>query len=427
MAGSKDSGQNGLMGRIFAGDKVMWVVMVVLLVYSLFVVYSTTAYDLAVSANQELIRQLLFICFGMTGFYIAQLMPIKFYRRTTGFWLFLAMVLTFIMIVSHKGSGAERSLNILGFDFQPFEFLKFTVIVNLARQLASRQKMMDTLRIMPSRRISEWKEDMQAQLDILKYQTFPILAPIALSCVMTVKFSNSTTLIIALSALAMMFLCRVHMSDIWKIIVLGVLVGSLALMLYGDENSRRNTAASRISAWTPDVLTKSVGVGSDGKEYYKRATNPNGSIREHDQTLYAKMSIATGGLVGKGAGQSTNRYLAEADKDMAFAFLIEEYGLFGGGLVMLFAFLLIFYRSMVIFLKCDTSFPGLMVLGIGTVIVLQAFIHMLVSVSLFPLTGQQLPIVSKGGTSLILSLTMLGVLMGVSAKVDEGTVNKTES
>lgn len=86
---------------------------------------------------------------------------------------------------------------------------------------------------------------------------------------------------------------------------------------------------------------------------------------------------------------------------------------------MLFAFLLMFYRSIEIFRKCSTTFPGLLVLGIGTVIVLQAFLHMMVSVSLFPLTGQQLPIVSKGGSSLVLTLTMLGILMGVSAKVEQ--------
>ena len=287
------------------------------------------------------------------------------------------------------------------------------LIINLAKQLSTRQKQMDSLRIIPSFRPADWREDRDKQLEILRTQTLPILGPIALCCVLTVKFSNSTTLIIAASSLAMMFLSRVHKSDLGKIVLLGLLVGGLALAIYGSEGSRSGTAVSRISSWSPDVLSKSVGVGSDGKEYYKRGES------EHDQTLYAKMSIATGGLFGKGAGQSTNRYLAEADKDMAYAFLIEEYGLFFGGLVMLFAFLVMFYRSMVIFLKCGTAFPGLLVLGIGTVIVLQAFLHMLVSVSLFPLTGQQLPIVSKGGTSLVLSLTMLGVLMGVSAKVDE--------
>lgn len=420
MSASRDKAQSSMLNRIFAGDKVMWVVMVVLLVYSLFVVYSTTAYDLAVSASQELIRQILFICIGMTGFYVAQSCSIKFYKGITIPFLLLALTLTLIMIFAHTGSGAERSLKIFGIDFQPFEFLKFAIIINLAKQLSTRQKQMDTLRIIPSFRPADWREDRDRQLEILRTQTLPILGPIALCCVLTVKFSNSTTLIIAASSLAMMFLSRVHKSDLGKIILLGLLVGGLALLIYGSEGSRSGTAVSRISSWSPDVLTKSAEVGSDGKEYYKRRKHPDGSPKEHDQTLYAKMSVATGGFFGKGAGQSTNRYLAEADKDMAYAFLIEEYGLIFGGLVMLFAFLVMFYRSMVIFLKCGTAFPGLLVLGIGTVIVLQAFLHMLVSVSLFPLTGQQLPIVSKGGTSLVLSLTMLGMLMGVSSKVDEG-------
>lgn len=411
---AKEKVYSGSMAsRIFAGDKVMWVVLVVLLVYSLFLVYSNMAYDSSKSASQELIRQILFICIGMTGFYTAQAMSIRFYKRIVVPFLLISLGLTFYMILSHSGGGAARSLNLFGLEFQPFEFLKFAIVINLARQLSTRQKQMESLRIMPSFRIADWRDDKDSQLEILRTQTLPILGPIALCCLITVKFSNSTTLIIAASSLAMMFLSRVHKSDIGKIIVVGLLVGGLALVIYGSQGSRSGTAVSRVSSWTPNVLSKSVGVGKDGKEYYKRHE------QEHDQTLYAKMSIATGGLVGKGPGQSTNRYLAEADKDMAFAFLIEEYGLLFGGLVMLFAYLLMFYRSMVIFLKCGTAFPGLMVLGIGTVIVLQAFLHMMVCVSLFPLTGQQLPIVSKGGTSLVLTLTMLGMLMGVSAKAEE--------
>ena len=418
MAGAKDSGHKSLLERIFPGDKVMWVVIVLLLIFSLFVVYSTTAYDMSANAGQELIRQIVLICLGMVGFYIAQAFNISLYKRLAAFALTLIMLLTLVMILLHKGEGAERSLEIMGLNFQPFELLKFAVIINLARQLSTRQKQMDTLRILPSFRISDWKEDKDKQLDILKNQTLSILGPIALCCLMTVKFSNSTTLIIAASSLAMMYLSRVHKCDLWHTIVIGVVCLCGALALYGKDDSRSGTAVSRLSSWTPAVMTKSVGVGSDGKEYYKRATHADGTPKEHDQTLYAKMSIATGMVFGKGAGQSTNRYLAEADKDMAYAFLIEEYGL-AGGLLILFAFLLMYYRSMVIFQKCASAFPGLMVLGIGTVIVLQAFIHMLVSVSLFPLTGQQLPIVSKGGTSLILLLTMLGAVMGVSARMDE--------
>ena len=378
----------GGVNRIFAGDKVMWIVIIILLVYSLFVVYSTTAYDDATNANQELIRQILFICIGMTGFYVAQITPIRWYRRLNVPFFLLAMSLTLVMIATHDKEGAARGLQIVrGLYIQPFEMLKYATVINLAAQLSIRQKKMDKLRIMPSFRAEDWRERKSEQVEILTTQTI---------------------------------LSRINKRDLAKIVLVGVLIGGCVVGAYGVKNGRLGTLQGRVSSWVPDVVTKSVKVGEqDGKEYYLRHKNKEGRDKEHDQTVYAKMSVASGGILGKGPGHSTNRYLAEADKDMAYAFLIEEYGLIFGGLVMLFAYLLMFYRSLEIFHKCGTAFPGLLVLGIGTVIVLQAFLHMLVSVSLFPLTGQQLPIVSKGGTSLVITLTMLGVLMGVSARAEE--------
>ena len=404
--------QNVGVNRVFAGDKVMWVVIIILLVYSLFVVYSNTAYEGARSAGQELIQQILFICFGMTGFFVARMLPMKFIQRCTLLFYLGSLALTLIMVVTHKDASAARGLSIGGFAFQPFEFLKFATILHLARQLSVRQQQMDKISIVPSFNPKNWSnKNRQKQMEILTKHTLPILLPIAACCVLTIKFSNSTTLIIGASCLAMMFLSRVKGKDLGKICLVGALAALSVISIYGSKDSRSGTAVSRLSSWTPDVITKSVVVEKDGEEYYKRHEG------EHDQTLYSKLSIASGGLIGKGPGQSANRSLSEADKDMAFAFLVEEYGLLGG-LVIIFAFLVMFYRSMVIFLKCGTAFPGLMVLGIGTVIVLQAFLHMMVSVSLFPLTGQQLPIVSKGGTSLVLVLTMLGLLMNVSAKAE---------
>lgn len=418
------------VSRIFAGDKVMWVVIILLLVYSLFLVYSNTAYEGKDNATQELVQQMLYICIGMTGFYFMQMCGLNFYRNISAPLYVLSLFLTVLMIALHKGPGAPRALMLGGFSFQPFELLKFAIVMNLARQLASRQKIMDRLEIIPSFHPSEWRRNQARQMEILTSQTLPLLLPIAIGCLITVRFSNSTTLIIGGSSLAMMYLSRIKAKDLGKIALVGIVVAVSAIAIYGAINThanRANTLKSRVGAWSPWVAIRSVEVESDGKEYYKRRTDEWGEPIEHDQTLYAKMSIATGGLKGKGPGQSTNRYLAEADKDMAYAFLIEEHGLLGGGLVMLFAFLLMFYRSIEIFRKCSTTLPGLLVLGIGTVIVLQAFLHMLVSVSLFPLTGQQLPIVSKGGSSLVLTLTMLGILMGVSAKVEQQEAERLAS
>ena len=399
---------------IFAGDKALWVVIVTLLVYSLFVVYSTTAYDPALNANQELTKQFLFIGIGMAAFFFVQSFHWMTYRPLIKFVYWASIILTIIMIVTHTGSNAARSINIAGFDFQPFELLKVSVILLLADCLARQQKHIDKIDILPSLRIKDWKKDPKKQTRTFWKYTVPILGPIALACCITIIISNSTTFIIAISCFLMLFIGRVKSSDIWKIIILGAVVGSVALLTFGG---RVDTLGGRISGYSPWVLKKSAKVESDGKEYYVRPAH------ELDQTMYAKMSIASGGLQGKGPGQSTNRYLQEADKDMAYAFLIEEYGLIVGGVFILLAFLIMFYRGLEIFKKCSTAFPALAVLGVITAIVLQAFLHMMVSVSLLPVTGQQLPIVSKGGSSLVFTLASLGLVMGISARANNGTLN----
>lgn len=414
-SGAHYAPQRSWAESIFAGDKALWVVIVMLLIYSLFVVYSTTAYDPALNANQELTKQLLFIGIGMAAFFFMQSFHPRTYRPLIKIIYWASIILTVLMIVMHRGSNAARSINIAGFDFQPFELLKISVILLLADRLARRQKSIDKIDILPSFRPNDWREDPQKQKMTLLDHTLPVLGPIALACCITIIISNSTTFIIAISCMLMLFLGRIKGSDIKKIFLLGLVVGIPVILIIGG---RLNTAEGRLAGYSPNVLKKSAQVESDGKEYYVRPAH------ELDQTMYAKMSIASGGVTGKGPGQSTNRYLQEADKDMAYAFLIEEYGLIVGGLFILLAFLIMFYRGIEIFKKCDTAFPGLAVLGVVTAIVLQAFLHMMVSVSLLPVTGQQLPIVSKGGSSLVFTLASLGLVMGISARVNNGTLDK---
>ncbi len=400
--------------RIFRGDKVMWVVIITLLIYSLFVVYSTTAYDLRLNANQELTKQLLFICIGMAAFFFMQSLHWRKYRKWIKVIYWASIALTICMLAFHTGDNTARSLNIFGFDFQPFEMLKISVILLLADQLAKRQKSIDKIDIVPPFRKDVWFGDRMKLWERLHRDTIPVLGPIVLACCVTLLTSNSTTFIIAISCLAMLFIGRVKMDDIKRIVILGLAIGIPALLIFG---ARVGTLEGRFKGYSPNVFAKSAVVASDGKEYYVKPAH------ETDQTMYAKMSIASSAIKGKGPGQSTNRYLQEADKDMAYAFLIEEFGLFFGAIVILLAYLIMFYRTMEIFRKCGTAFPGLAVLGVGTAIVLQAFLHMLVSVSLLPVTGQQLPIVSKGGSSLVFILAALGLVMGISAQADEGTLD----
>lgn len=433
--------------KVFSGDKALWAVVILLLIYSIFVVYSTTGSDIV--AGKEFVRQILLIGIGLICLFLAQTIPSQRYRPFIPLGYVLALGLTVLMIFVHDSdsSSTARSLKIFGVDSQPFELLKIMTILILADQLAKRQKRIETTDIMPSLKIKDWVNDRKTQTDIILQHSLKILLPIILACGITLFISNSTAIIIAISCFIMLFIGRVKKSDLCKILILGVVVGGLlvgTLLIVSNIKEKNNSSTSigrldtfkgRISMYNPNMLKKSYIIESDGKPYYKRPDNPsykkgmNEELKgkEYTQTTWAKASIASGGFFGKGPGHSTNRKLSEADKDMAYAYLIEEYGFVFGGIVILMAFLILFYRTIVIFKKCGTAFPGLVVLGLGMLIVLQAIIHMMVSVSLFPITGQQLPIISKGGSSLIFMLTSLGLILGISSQAEQDTLEKPKN
>ncbi|MDY3979813.1 MAG: FtsW/RodA/SpoVE family cell cycle protein [Tidjanibacter sp.] len=427
-----DKDRGSLLSRIFAGDKVLWVVIVLLLIFSVFMVYSTMSYTSGVRAGQELTKQFIMIAVGTIALFVTMMIPIERCRRLIKYLYLIALGLTLLMVVTHRGPNVSRSINLLGFDFQPFELLKITVVLMLADALATRQHSIDTTDLIPSLRWRDWKskELRDKQFETLKKHTVPIFLPVVAACCVTLRTSNSTTFLILASCFIMLFIGRVRKQDLRRVVVLAVVFGSAALLLLG---ARKDTLKGRLGLYSPDVVSSELRVkGNDGRDYYKRPLNKDwhegmdekDKYAESDQTMYAKMSIATGRLIGKGPGQSTNRLLQEADKDMVYAFLIEEYGFLFGGLLILLAFLILFYRTMEIFKKCGTAYPGLTVLGLGMMIVLQAMIHMLVSVSLLPVTGQQLPIISRGGSSLVFMMISLGIILGISARTERNTLEK---
>ena len=350
-------------------------------------------------------------CIGMTGFYVAQSLSIRTYKRIAVPFLLLSLLLTLLMIFAYGGSGAARSLNILGFEFQPFELLKIMVVLMLADALAKRQKIIDTRDMMPSLCFWRWfKDPKRKDINTIIDHSLPLLVPMAVACLVTLKTSNSTTLIIAVSCFVMLFIGRMQMKDLGKLLLLLGIAGVLAFTLLSN---RGDTGKSRLAGYQPNMFKEYVVADKAGNIYYD---NPE----ESEQATNAKMSIATGGLFGKGPGMSTHRsILQEAESDMAYAFFIEEYGALGGILVMI-----LFYRSIRIFQRCGTAFPSLVVLGLTMIITLQAFIHMMVSVGLFPLTGQQLPLISKGGTSLLFTLCSIGMILNISRQTERKTLDR---
>jgi len=157
--------------------------------------------------------------------------------------------------------------------------------------------------------------------------------------------------------------------------------------------------------------------------------NENDAIGISDanfQSDQAKIAIATGGLFGKGPGNSDQRnFLPHPYSDFIYAIIIEEYGLIGGFMVLL-AYLILLFRGVKIVVKSPTTFAALLALGCCFGLIFQALINMAVAVNLFPVTGQPLPLLSMGGTSLWFTSIAVGIILSVSRAIEEGTESKTE-
>lgn len=414
--GELRSGARRLFDRIFGGDKAVWAVTVIMLVISVFVAYSALAYKERLSSTDQLIDQLKMIGMGAVALFVTSFIRYQWYRPLIKFGYVVSLLLTLAMLIwGTEVGGVKRSLPLFGIEFQPFELLKIMVVLMLADALAKRQKIIDTRDMMPSLCFWRWlKDPKRKDINTIIDHSLPLLVPMAVACLVTLKTSNSTTLIIAVSCFVMLFIGRMQMKDLGKLLLLLGIAGVLAFTLLSN---RGDTGKSRLAGYQPNMFREYVVADKAGNIYYD---NPE----ESEQATNAKMSIATGGLFGKGPGMSTHRsILQEAESDMAYAFFIEEYGALGGILVMI-LFLILFYRSIRIFQRCGTAFPSLVVLGLTMIITLQAFIHMMVSVGLFPLTGQQLPLISKGGTSLLFTLCSIGMILNISRQTERKTLDR---
>jgi cell division protein FtsW len=229
-----------------------------------------------------------------------------------------------------------------------------------------------------------------------------LFVPTVVVCGLILPANLSTALILFTTVMILLFIGRVKVKYILTLVMAGVLMlGMLVggLMLAGDKG-RINTWQSRIEHFV------------DGEE------------AENYQVEQSKIAIATGGILGKGPGNSTQRdFLPYAYSDFIYAIIVEEYG-FLGGLAILFLYLFLLYRAGVIVKKSTRTFGAFLAIGLALLLVIQAMINMGVTVHLFPVTGQTLPFVSMGGSSLLFTSIAIGIILSVSRAVDEEPVRK---
>lgn len=400
----------------FGGDKALWIVMIALAVISLLVVFSSTrsmSYrTTGGNISVYLLTQLKYIFISFVAVYFIHRINYQNYAKYARLLFIFSlclMALTFFIGVNLNQASRWLHIPVIGLTFQPADFIKITLVMVLARELSKRQATIHKSRLIPVRPLFHYWLPEQAKKQnrhIFYETTVPLLLPVCLACA-AIMFSNfSTAALTFFSCLVMLYVGRVRGRELWRLVRMVIVVVAILLLVMSSFNiGRAQTWVNRITSFVKTEQADDISPGSDSF-----------------QVEQAKIAIASGGIFGKGPGMSTQRAnLPHSYSDFAYAFIVEEYGLFGA-LVVLALYLWLFFRTVIIFQKCERAFPSLLVLGLGIMIVLQAIFNMLVSVNLFPVTGQPLPLISLGGSSMLFTSIALGMIQGVSRQMHEKTL-----
>lgn len=391
--------------RFFTGDRVLWIIIAVLAVISVLVVYSSTAkmaYDAHTArTTAHFLRQQLMILVVSLGIMIAvQKINCRVYHFLARPVYLISVLLTLVVyFMGATTNGAARWIPLGPFQFQPSEALKVATVLFLAQQLASCQSRIDKIRIVPSLRFWTWRSS-PAQRKIWREGTFPILLPVVVSCLVIFPAHTSSAVLVFMASWVMMLIGRVRIGELMKLAGLAVL-GVVFIMTL--NLGRSETAEGRVSTWI-HLWTQ------------PQTEKPIEHLSDTERSMIA---IHNGGILGEGAGQSAMRVeMIHPESDYAYAFFVEEYGIVLA-VILLMLYLWIFFRGIEIFRQCGTAFPGLLVLGLALLITCQALLHIMVTVNLIPETGQTLPLISRGGSSVLFTTMALGMILSVSRQNDE--------
>lgn len=371
------------------GDKIIWLVVIILSVFSLLAVYSSTgtlAYKYQ-GGNTEyyMIKHFIIILFGLFLMYLAHLVKYTYFSRIFQVALWIAVPLLILTLFFGLSlNEAKRVLPLpFGLTFQTSDLAKLTLIMYLARELTKRQDV-----------IKDFKSSF-----------VPIIIPVLIVCFLILPANFSTAAILFCTSLVLMFVGRVSLKHIFSMIGIGIV---LMFMMVLIAKSVPNFLP-RVDTWISRV------------ENYK-----DGNPDDNYQVEQAKIAIANGGIFGKMPGNSEQRnFLPHPYSDFIFAIIIEEYGLLGA-ILLVFLYLILLFRAVKIVVKVPRNFGAFLTIGVAFSLVFQAMINMGVAVNLLPVTGQTLPFVSMGGTSIWFTSISIGIILSVSKEVEKGTSNAGE-
>ena len=399
---------NKKIGNIFKGDKVIWMVFFFLCMISIVEVFSASSNLTYKSQNYmgPIVFHTVTIILGAVVAVVTLNIPCRYFKLMTPFLLIITVVLLLWVLAAGERTGdASRWINIFGLTFQPSEIAKGTIVLATAQILSAMQR------------------ENGADKKAFKY-ILCIVAPIAFLIMVE---NLSTAALLCSVVYLMMIIGRVPALQLIKLagVVIGLaLVGLLLIMAVGnDTNVTVDKAQTEQVVTAPkekSKIEKLLHRADTWKSRIKKFSNkeeitPDQYDLDKDaQVAHANIAIVSSNIIGKGPGQSVERdFLSQAFSDFIFAIVIEELGIIGATFVV-FLYIVLLYRTARIASRCENNFPAFLAMGLALLLVIQASFNMLVAVGIAPVTGQPLPLISKGGTSTIINCAYIGVILSVS-------------
>lgn len=399
------------VSNIFKGDKVLWMVFFFLCLISIIEVFSASSG--LTYKSQDYVGPIIYhtgtIVFGFIVAIVIVHIPWRYFKLMTPFLLLFSIVtLLWVLLAGTKIGDAGRWINLFGFTFQPSEIAKGSLVLAVAQILSIMQ------------------DEDGADPKAIKY-----ILVLSIPIIFLIFLENfSTAALLSIVIYLMMILGRVPMKQIGILtgIGLGVMILGLAFIWFAGhdkdelermekqqkiemvagvkkEKSFLDKVFHRADTWKSRLMKF-----ADDKE----VAPEDYDLDKDAQVAHANIAIASSNVLGKGPGNSEQRdFLAQAFSDFIFAIIIEEMGFVGSGLVVL-LYIFLLFRAARIASRCEYNFPAFLVMGLGLLLVIQALFNMMVAVGLAPVTGQPLPLISKGGTSTIINCAYIGAMLSIS-------------
>lgn len=380
--------------KYLKGDSVIWIITLLMLAFSLVTVYSFVPILVKIEGGtpfKYLFKHFVYVLIGLGVMFWVHKKDPKYISQLSKFGFYLAIgLLIFTFFFGTKVNDAGRWIKIpfVGLTFQSSDFAKLALLMYVSRLLVKKKD-----------QLKSWREGF-----------WPVITPIIVICGLIVKDNFSTAAILFAISLALLFIGRVPFSKIFLTISAGVV---LMLMVVGLHVAAPDLGIlPRYETWKNRILNK---------------MENEDDVLSNAQAMNAELGIYHGSIFGQGVGDGKlKEYTPEAYADFYYASFVEEFGLISAIILML-LYLILLYRIIKIGLKSDRLFETYACMGIGILLLSQASVNMLVCTGVFPVTGQNMPLLAMGGSALIMTCVSIGIVQSIAYRLEKSKTEETSN